>query len=573
MSIRIGIAVPASSGKVTTIAAIDIGSNSIHLIVARMDKAGQLEVLDTDKIGVRLGEFLLPDGNMSIEGFRRALSTVSHMAKIASAYGAAIRAVATHSLREAKNHQQLIDEISKKTGVKVEIIDGVEEARLVFLGMRYALPVESTPCLGVDIGGGSTEIILARGEQVKFVTSLKLGAVTLTAKHFKKSSVLPSSIKKMHEYINLRLLPLAGSIKKGSFKRAIASSGTAKTLAIVHSRFFRKRILIDENGYRLPSRDLRIILAVMERLKSPKKIREILGVDSSRADIIMAGAAVMNEVSKVFGVQEWTISSYGLREGIVVDSYRRMSGDRAGRARDIRWDSVRSLAEQWHVDEKYAGQVSSLALDMFDKLAAHRHPSQVKSEWLGDRELLQVAAWLHEAGKFIAQSSYHRHTYYLINNGRISGFTQDERHLIALVALHHRKASPKFDQGELVGLHKRDFERVEFLAGILRLAVALNRSRRGIVKELALKRGRMPELRLVLKRGSDPTVELQQVEREREALEKAIRWHFVVDYERSSMRGLKRRSSKKKAVKIKKSSVKLAERLLRSSGQRHLKKA
>lgn len=564
---------PASSAKVTTIAAIDIGSNSIHLIVARMDKAGQLEVLDTDKIGVRLGEFLLPDGNMSIEGFRRALSTVSHMAKIASAYGAAIRAVATHSLREAKNHQQLIDEISKKTGVKVEIIDGVEEARLVFLGMRYALPVESTPCLGVDIGGGSTEIILARGEQIKFVTSLKLGAVTLTAKHFKKNSVLPSNIKKMHEYINLRLLPLAGSIEKGSFKRAIASSGTAKTLAIVHSRFFRKRVLVDENGYRLPSRDLRIILAVMERLKSPKKIREILGVDSSRADIIMAGAAVMNEVSKVFGVQEWTISSYGLREGIVVDSYRRMSGDRAGRARDIRWDSVRSLAEQWQIDEKYAGQVSSLALDMFDKLAAHRHPSQIKSEWLGDRELLQVAAWLHEAGKFIAQSSYHRHTYYLINNGRISGFTQDERHLIALVALHHRKASPKFDQGELVGLHDRDFERVEFLAGILRLAVALNRSRRGIVKGLALKRGSMPELRLVLKRGSDPTVELQQVEREREALEKAIRWHFVVDYERTSMRGLKRRSSKKKAVKIKKSSVKLAERLLRSSGRRHLQKA
>ena len=564
---------PTSTAKVTTIAAIDIGSNSIHLIVARMDKSGQLEVLDTDKIGVRLGEFLLPDGNMSTEGFRRALSTVSHMAKIASAYGAAIRAVATHSLREANNHQQLIDEISKKTGVKIEIIDGVEEARLVFLGMRYALPVETTPCLGVDIGGGSTEIILARGEQIKFVTSLKLGAVTLTAKHFREKSVSSSNIRKMHEYINLRLLPLAGGVKKGSFKRAIASSGTAKALAMVHSRFFRKRILVDENGYRLPARDLRIVLAVMERLKSPKKIREILGVDASRADIIMAGAAVMNEVSKVFGVHEWTISAFGLREGIVVDSYRRMSGDRAGRAKDIRWDSVQSLAEQWQIDTKYASQVSALALEMFDKLAAHRHPSQMKSEWLGDRELLQVAAWLHEAGKFIAQSSYHRHTYYLVNNGRISGFTQDERHLIALVALHHRKASPKFDQGELVGLHEHDFERVEFLAGILRLAVALNRSRRGIVKGVALKRGKMPELRLILKRGADSTVELQQVEREREALEKAIRWHFVVDYERSSMRGLKRRSSKKKAVKVKKSSVKLAERLLRTSGRRHLKKS
>jgi hypothetical protein len=124
----------------------------------------------------------------------------------------------------------------------------------------------------------------------------------------------------------------------------------------------------------------------------------------------------------------------------------------------------------------------------------------------------------------------------------------------------------------LVGLNERDFERVEFLAGILRLAVALNRSRRGIVKGIALKRGRLPELRLILRRSSDPTVELQQVEREREALEKAIRWHFVVDYERSSMRGLKRRSSKKKAVKLKKSSAKLAERLLRSSSRRHLTK-
>jgi exopolyphosphatase/guanosine-5'-triphosphate,3'-diphosphate pyrophosphatase len=565
--------VRSNTGKATTVAAIDIGSNSIHLIVARMDPTGHLEVLDTDKIGVRLGEFLLPDGNMSEEGFKRAFHTVFHMVKIASAYGAAVRAVATHSLREAKNHQLLIDEIYRKTKVKVELIDGVEEARLVFLGMRYALPVETTSCLGIDIGGGSTEIILARGEKIKFVTSLKLGAVTLTAKHLKKKSISTSNIKKMYEYIDLRLLPLTGSVKKGSYKKAIASSGTAKALAMLHSRFFRKRVLIDENGYHLPSKDLQVILGVMERLKDPKRIREVLGVDSGRADIIMAGAAVMNEVSRLFGVQEWTISAFGLREGIVVDSYRRMSGEKIGRARDIRWDSIKSLGDQWQVDAKQAGCVSSLALEIFDKLVNHLHPSQIKSQWLGDRELLHVAAWLHESGKFIAQSSYHRHTYYLINNGRISGFTQDERHLIALVALHHRKASPKFGQGELSGLHKDEFERVEFLAGILRLAVALNRSRRELIKGVALKRGKSPELRLIVKDRADPLVELQQVERERDALEKAIGWHFMVDYERCSMRGLKRRSSKKKAVKTKRSSVKLAERLLRSSGRLHLKKS
>jgi len=557
--------VRSATGQAGTVAAIDIGTNSIHLIVARMDKAGHLEVLDTDKISVRLGQFLQQDGNMSIEGQRRAIHTVAHMAKIASAYGAVIRAVATHSFREAKNHQQLMDEILLKTGVKIELIDGAEEARLVYLGMRYALPIETTPCLGLDIGGGSTEIILARGEHIKFVTSVKLGAVTLTAKHFKKKQISSANIRKLHEYINLRLEPLAGGIKRGSFKKAIASSGTAKAIALLHSRHFRKRLLVDENGYRLPVSDLRKILGAMEQLKTPKRMREVLGVDSGRADIILAGAAIMHEVSRVFGVQEWTITSFGLREGIIVDSYRRMGGERVGRARDIRWDSVKQLAEQWNVDPKQAEAVSRLALEIFDKLANHLHPSLAKAEWLGDRDLLHVAAWLHEAGKFIAQSSYHKHSYYLINHGRLLGFTQDERHLIALVALHHRKSSPKFDQGELSGLQKAEFERIEFLAGILRLAVALSRSRRGYVKGLSLKRGKSPELKLKLRDGADPLVELQQVEREQESLEKAIGWHFLVDYQRGSMRGLKRRQPKKKAVKAKRSSSKLAERLMRSS--------
>jgi exopolyphosphatase/guanosine-5'-triphosphate,3'-diphosphate pyrophosphatase len=557
--------VRSATGQAGTVAAIDIGTNSIHLIVARMDKAGQLEVLDTDKISVRLGEFLQQDGNMSIEGQKRAIHTVAHMAKIASAYGAVIRAVATHSFREAKNHQQLMDEILLKTGVKIELIDGAEEARLVYLGMRYALPIETTPCLGLDIGGGSTEIILARGEHIKFVTSVKLGAVTLTTKHFKKKQISAANIRKLHEYINLRLEPLAGGIQRGAFKKALASSGTAKAIAILHSRHFRKRILVDENGYRLPVSDLRSILSAMEQLKTPKRIREVLGVDSGRADIILAGAAIMHEVSRVFGVQEWTISSFGLREGIIVDSYRRMGGERVGRARDIRWDSVKQLAEQWNVDPKQAEAVSRLALEIFDKLANHLHPSLAKAEWLGDRELLHVATWLHEAGKFIAQSSYHKHSYYLINHGRFLGFTQDERHLIALVALHHRKSAPKFDQGELSGLQKAEFERIEFLAGILRLAVALSRSRRGYVQGLSLKRGKSPELKLKLRDGADPLVELQQVEREQEPLEKAIGWHFLVDYQRGSMRGLKRRPAKKKAVKAKSSSSKLAERLMRTS--------
>jgi exopolyphosphatase/guanosine-5'-triphosphate,3'-diphosphate pyrophosphatase len=564
--------VRSSSTHAQTVAAIDIGSNSIHLSVARMDKSGHLEVLDSEKISVRLGEFLMADGNMSPEGQKRALRTIAHMAKIASAYGATIRAVATHSFREAKNHQVLMDEIFEKTQVKIELIDGVEEARLVYLGMRYALPLENITCLGMDIGGGSTELILARGEHIKFVTSVKLGAVTLTAKHFKKKGVTASDIRKLHEYINLRLEPLAGEVDKGSFKKAIASSGTAKAIAVMHSRLFKKRSLVDENGYKLPVKDVRAILGAMERLKNPKRIREVLGVDAARADIILAGTAVMHEVSRVYGVREWTITSFGLREGVIVDSFRRMAGERVGRARDIRGESVIQLGEAWSIDTKHADTVAKLSLEIFDKVAETLHPVQAKEQWLDDRELLRVAAWLHEAGKFISQSSYHKHSYYLINHGRLLGFTQDERHLIALVALHHRKGVPKFEHGELVGLHKPEFERVEFLAGILRLAVSLNRSRKGTIKGISLRNGKTPEIKFRLREGADPLVELQQIEREQDSLEKAMGWHFIVDYDRCSMRGVKRRVAKKKVVKRKRSSVRLAERLIRSGRQMSKKK-
>lgn len=554
----------SATEKAGIVAAIDIGTNSIHLIVARMDKVGHLEILDTDKIGVRLGEFILPDGNMSEEGQKRALRTVAHMAKIAGAYGAVIRAVATHSFREAKNHQVLMDDIFEKTGVKIDLIDGVEEARLVYLGMRYALPIETITCLGMDIGGGSTEIILAKAEHIKFVTSLKLGAVTLTAKHFKLKSATESSIRKLHEYIDLRLKPLAGQVPKGSHKKAIASSGTAKAIAVMHSRIFRKRPLGDENGYKLPVKDLGSLMRAIEKLKSPDRIRAVLGVDAARADIILAGTAIMYDVSRVFGVKEWTITSFGLREGVVVDSYRRMGGERVGRAKDFRWDSVKQLGEHWGIDTKHADSVSAMALEIFDKLAIHLHPEKAKEQWLGDRELLHIASWLHEAGKFVSQTSYHKHTYYLLNHGRLLGFTQFERHLIALVALHHRKAGPKFNQCEVEGLHKPEFERVEFLAGILRLAVALNRSRRGTVKGVVLHKGMKPELKLVIKDGLDPLVELQQVERELESLEKAMGWNFVVDYSRCSMRGLKRRAVRKKVVKKKRSSTKYAEQLVKT---------
>lgn len=539
----------SSTEQVGAVAAIDIGSNSIHMVVARLDRNGHFVVLDSDKVSIRLGAFLQTDGTMSREGQLKAIRTMAHMKEIASAYKATIRAVATHAMREASNHAELIDEIHSRTGIRIDIIDGVEEARLVYLGMRYALPLENQICLGMDIGGGSTEFILARGDTAQFVTSVKIGAVTLTARHFGNSSPTDSKIKKLHDYINLRIEPLNVQVLKHRFKKAVASSGTAKAIAGLHSRLFRGRPLNDENGYVIPKEDLEAIVRALEELKSPKRIREALGIDAARADILLAGAAIMREASRAFKVKEWIISDYGLREGVVIDSFRRMGGDRLGKVKDIRWGRVRELGELWQIDEGYAKQVTATAMEIFDKLAPVLYPRGGKAEWMGDRDILSVASWLHEAGKFLSTSSYHRHSHYLIFHCRLDGFTQDERHMISLVALHHRKSSPKYEEHERAGLRGEEFERIVFLSAILRMASALNRTRRGIITGIRVGKTRTLHFGFRVAKGKDPIVELQQLEREREHLEKAFGWHFVVDIDKRAMRGSEPRQ-KKKAKKI-----------------------
>ena len=535
------------------------------MVVARMDRAGNLEVLDSDKVSIRLGAFLQPDGTMSREGQLKAMRTMAHMSEIASAYKATVRAVATHAMREASNHAELIDEIHTRTGIRIDIIDGIEEARLVYLGMRYALPLENQLCLGMDIGGGSTEFILARGDKVRFVTSVKVGAVTLTTRHLGAGTPTASKIKKLHDYINLRIEPLMTQVPKEPFKKAIACSGTAKALAGVHSRLYRGRPLGDENGYTIPVKDLDAIVKALEELKAPKRIRDALGVDTARADILLAGAAIMREASRAFKIKEWTMSSYGLREGVVIDSFRRMGDDRLGKIKDIRWDRVRELGERWQLDEVYAKQVTATAMEIFDKLAPLLYPRGGRHEWMGDRDILSVASWLHEAGKFLSTSSYHRHSHYLIYHCRLDGFTQDERHMISLVALHHRKGAPKFEEREGGALRGEEFERIVFLSAILRMASALNRTRRGIVTGIRVGKARALHFGFRIARGSDPIVELQQLEREREQLEKAFGWHFAVDIEGRAMRGSEPRARKRKKAKrvLKKVTKKAAPKVIR----------
>jgi len=429
---------PAAAGA-STIAAIDIGTNSVHLVVAQVDHAGHMKILDADKVAVRLGQAINANGTISADGIRRAVQAVEHMVEIASGYDCTIRAIATHATREATNHHDLIEEVFRKTKVRIEVIDGIEEARLIFLGMRHGMHIDHQMCLGLDIGGGSTEVIIARGDDVRFVTSLRLGAVTLSASHFDDRTPTAKSIARLHDEIDLKLGPLLKEAQHLRFAKAIASSGTAKALIMMGAGEAKSRGVSDGNGMQLQRRKLDSVCREMEELKSPQKIVANMNVDAARSDIILAGAAIMRAVSRAFHVEHWTYSSYGLREGIVVDTWSRSRGEERRHSPKVRHQSVFELGKRAGIDEKQARAVTDLAMQLFNQLVPRIYSNLIRSEFVFMRDLLYAASWLHEVGRFVGISGYHRHSQYLIEHTRLMGFTQDERLLISLVVRYHRK--------------------------------------------------------------------------------------------------------------------------------------
>ena len=467
-------------------AAIDIGSNSVHLVVSRIDRFGNMEFLDSEKLSIRLGQELGTDGLISKLGFQKAAHAIKHMLEIAAPYKCTVKAVATFAVRSASNKEEFIHTIKRETGIHVEIIDGQEEARLAFLGMRYGLDIEDKLTLGVDIGGGSTEIILARGDEILFVTSLKLGAVTLSQNLFLGKTPTPKKIKKLEDYIYLRIAALEDEIKPYSFKCAVASSGTAKTIAGIDARL-KKTALSDENGYNFTKSNLDVICKKMVNLRTPKKIKSELKVDESRSEIILAGSLILQSLTKVLKVKTWTVTTYGLREGVVIDSFYRSTTNPIEKVHDIRWRSVKHFADRVGIRRSFAEKSRQLCASMFDQLA-QQSTKKLNPEYLKFwREIFETAAYLSEVGKFVGFSGFHKHSYYLISYSRLLGFTEFERLLISLIVRFHRKSSAHRGFAAVKDLSSSDFKQVKLLSTFLRIAVALNRTRRDLILDVRLK--------------------------------------------------------------------------------------
>jgi exopolyphosphatase / guanosine-5'-triphosphate,3'-diphosphate pyrophosphatase len=472
-----------------TIAAIDIGTNSFHLVVARAGDGSTFEVVAREKEMVRLGA---GPGNgatdlkeLQPDAIDRGVAALNRFRQVAEIHDAKLYAVATSAVREAENAKVFVKRARKEAGVQVDVITGVEEARLIHLGVLQAVPVFDQRLVLIDIGGGSTEILVGQEGDVLTAGSLKLGALRMQRRFFKTELLHPAAVDSCRRHVRAVLAPMARSVRKQGFDVAIGSSGTIQAVAgLIHAtnggdppRSF--------NLFEFSRQEVDAAVARIVEADTVARRKELPGIDPSRADIILPGALILQETMHELGISRMTISDYALREGVLLDALQRERGSALHHLHDLRKRSVVHLAELMDDDPEHSAKAAKLALKLFDETA------DLGLHQLGDqqRELLEAAALLANVGMFVSHDKHHKHSYYVIRNSdHLAGFTDHEIELIALVARYHRKSAPKPTHPEFAALDEDQQEIVRTLAGLLRVAIALDRSHSGLVKKLKCKR-------------------------------------------------------------------------------------
>ncbi len=454
------------------LAAIDVGSNSVHMVVADLGREGHLEVVDRVKEMVRLGRGCFASGRLSGESMDLAVRALANFQLLARMRGIdRMRAVATSAVREAKNRVGFIRRIKRETGLDVEIVSGEEEARLIFHAARHALGLDGGPYLLVDIGGGSVELVLAKNGRALWMQSLKLGAARLTQRFMNDDPPSRQAVRALEKHLDAEMGAYLKAARDAGAVIAIGTSGTINTL-VAMARAARGEDFGRLHGARATVEEIAALSRKLLKLDVAGRA-ELPGADVKRADQMSAAAVLADFVLTRSGVRELVACSWALREGVLLE-LARATGLR--HTAEVRKRSVEALAARFADSNQHGRQVARLALVLFDAIGPQlKLPAQ-------SRELLEYAGLLHDIGHAIDHDRHDRHSYYLIKNAELFGFDPAEVEIIAQSARGHRKQAPRAEtpNGELPNRENRHVVRA--LAAILRVADALDRSHFGVVK-------------------------------------------------------------------------------------------
>jgi exopolyphosphatase/guanosine-5'-triphosphate,3'-diphosphate pyrophosphatase len=509
---------------VRTLAAIDVGTNSFHLVVARVTGEDRFEVITSEKEMVRLGTGSGDMKRLTPDAIQRGVETLRRMKQIADIDEAPVRAVATSAVREAENHDEFVRRAWEEAGVEIEVISGVEEARLIHLGVLQAIPVFDQRMLLCDIGGGSTEVMVGHQGQVLTARSFKLGAVRLTNRFFPGERLHPSAVPSCRTFIRSTLSPYGREVAAHAFEVAVGSSGTIQAVAAIAQAVTGAEPPKSFNRYHLTSDEIRGVAKALASAASVKQRARIPGVAAERADIVLAGALILEGVVEIFGVDEMEISDYALREGVLLDTIQRSGDGSLHHLRDVSRRSVLHLAQLCDEEPEHSAHTARLAVELFDELVALPELTELAGLGQPAREYLEAGALLANVGLFISHSRHHLHSYYVVRNSEVlTGLTDDEIEIIALLARYHRKSSPKARHLEFARLSPEDQHLVRALSGILRVAIGLDRSHgRRVSGTRCHLEGDLLVIEVVPAGDAPVELELFTAEQRRELLEEVI---------------------------------------------------
>ena len=455
------------------LAAIDIGTNSLHMIVVRVRSDLSFEIIDREKEMVRLGQGGLDGRRLTPEVMHAALQVLSKFRRLAESHRVdKLIAVATSAIREAENGGEFLH-AAMELGVRARVIAGTEEARLIHLAAVYGVGSPSETTVVVDIGGGSVEITRGIGPNLDVVgRSFKLGVIRLTERFVKSDPLVPRDERKMVKFIDAEAGEYLDEIARAGFDRVIGTSGTILSLGgIATGQQGRSTGGASLRNRRVSAKALRRVKKELVELSLEKRLR-VPGLEPRRADLSVAGAVLLDAIIRRLGAEEITLCDMSLREGLVLDyiAKHRKEIAQADRYPDIRRRSIVELAERCNYWPEHASQVARLSVALFEQTRAIHGLTDREREWL------EYASLLHDIGVHISYEGHHKHSYYLIKNGDLRGFEPQEVETMALVARYHRRATPKNRHEDYVELPRKRRRTIRTLAAILRLAESLDRS-------------------------------------------------------------------------------------------------
>lgn len=461
------------------LAAIDVGSNSVHMVIADVRRDGHIEVIDRVKEMVRLGRHSFTSGKLERQSMDLAVRALRNFVRLARLRRVErTRAVATSAVREARNRDTFIARVRRETGLRLQVISGDEEARLIFSAARHALGLDGGPHLLIDIGGGSVELALVHDGEAQWMASLPLGVARLTEGYLHSDPPAPAQVRRLEEHLHHELDALMRKARRAGVARAIGTSGTVNAL-VAMIRVARDGEQDRLHGSSVAARDIRRLRGRLLKLTAARRA-ELPGADPKRADLMPAAAVLTDFLLERAGATELVACTWAMREGILLEMVN--AGARARGTLEARQRSVRALAHRFGALNGHGPQVARMALKLYDAAAP-----ALKLDGNG-RELLEHAALLHDIGRVIDHDRHNRHTYYLVKNAELLGFDPVEIEIIAQAARGHRKPAARLDSPEFRLLSPAERRLVRSLAAILRMADALDRSHFGVVKDIRIKR-------------------------------------------------------------------------------------